>query len=56
MGEVGRGRGGERGETWSKTEIEDRKRHRSAGRKWRDRNRRGGNRWTKGEVWEDGGE
>lgn len=35
-----------KGETWSKTEIVDRKRHHSAGRKRKDKNRGGeGGRW-----------
>lgn len=43
------GAGGEKRETRSRTEIEDRKRHQSAGRKTKDRNRgRGPDEWRPG--------
>lgn len=47
----------EKGETRSRTEIEDRKRHQSAGRKRKDRNRgRGTDEWKLGggSEWEGG--
>ena len=46
-----------KGETWSRTKIEDRKRHKSARRKRKDRNRGGGraDEWRE-RGWEDRGE